>query len=678
MSVFKQAVLVQGNNMSVVSYNINQQVGVISINNPPLNLLGHALRDGILNAITAAQNDASKALVIICEGRTFCAGADIKEFNQTPKAPSLPDLIAAVEASTKPVIAALHGSALGGGFELALSCHYRLALSSAKVGLPEVKLGLLPGASGTQRVPRLVGAKAALDFMTTGTPISAAKALDIGLLDELTEDNLRAAALNYAQRLIEQQANCRRVSELSVDSSSYDADFFAEYRAKLAKKMRGQKAPQCIVNCVEAATQRPYAEGLNFEREQFMALKQAPQSAALKHVFFAQTQAKNGAKKYQAQVVSDQTVTSVKRVGVIGAGTMGTGIAMCFANAGLQVTLVEINQQVLDSGMVMINKRYQSTHAKGRLTQVQMQQRLQSITPTMDIQDLAQADLVIEAVVENLAVKQQVFKQLDNICAPHAIFASNTSYLDIEAMADEVKRPHQLVGMHFFSPANIMPLLEVVQARRTDNATLAAVMAVAKAINKTAIVAGVCYGFIGNRIYSKYLREANLCLIEGASVEQVDRAMFEFGMAMGPFSVADLAGLDIGYKARQTLSAEALGATKNYRVPNLLVEQGRLGQKTGAGFYRYDATTGKREVDQQVMIWVEEAALAEGIQRSPMSDETIVKRLIGAVTDEGNQVLNDGIAQSASDIDLAFIFGYGFPAYRGGPMFYATQVTAAE
>jgi len=296
--------------MSVVSYNINQQVGVISINNPPLNLLGHALRDGILNAITAAQNDASKALVIICEGRTFCAGADIKEFNQTPKAPSLPDLIAAVEASTKPVIAALHGSALGGGFELALSCHYRLALSSAEVGLPEVKLGLLPGASGTQRVPRLVGAKAALDFMTAGTPISAAKALDIGLLDELTEDNLPAAALNYAQRLIEQQASCRRVSELSVDSSSYDAGFFAEYRAKLAKTMRGQKAPQCIVNCVEAATQQPFSEALKFEREQFMVCKAEPQSAALRHVFFAQTQAKNGAKKYQAQVSSDQTVTA--------------------------------------------------------------------------------------------------------------------------------------------------------------------------------------------------------------------------------------------------------------------------------------------------------------------------------------------------------------------------------
>lgn len=664
--------------MSVVSYNIDQQVGVISINNPPLNLLGHGLREGILNAVTAAQNDASKVLVIICEGRTFCAGADIKEFNQTPKAPPLPDLIAAVEASTKPVIAALHGSALGGGFELALSCHYRLALSSAKVGLPEVKLGLLSGASGTQRVPRLVGAKAALDFMTAGTPITAAKALDIGLVDELATDNLLASALNYGQRLIEQHAHCRRVSELSVDSSSYDAEFFAQYRAQLANKMRGQNAPQCIVNCVEAATQRPYADGLNFEREQFMALKQAPQSAALKHVFFAQTQAKNGAKKYQAQIPSDQTVTSIKRVGVIGAGTMGTGIAMCFANAGLQVTLVEINQQVLDKGMEMINKRYQSTYSKGRLTETQMQQRLQAITPTMDIQDLAQADLVIEAVVENLAVKQQVFKQLDNICAPHTIFASNTSYLDIEAMADEVTRPQQLVGMHFFSPANIMPLLEVVQARRTDNATLAAVMAVAKVINKTAIVAGVCYGFIGNRIYSKYLREANLCLIEGASVEQVDRAMFEFGMAMGPFSVADLAGLDIGYKARQTLSAEVLGATKNYRVPNLLVEQGRLGQKTGAGFYRYDATTGKREVDEQVMRWVEEAAAAEGIERSPMSDETIVQRLIGAVADEGNQVLKDGIAQSASDIDLAFIFGYGFPAYRGGPMFYASQGTAAE
>jgi len=658
--------------MSRVSYSINQHVGVISINNPPLNLLNHGLREAIFNQITKAQSDASIALVIICQGRTFCAGADIKEFNQTPQSPSLPDVIAAVEASGKLVIAALHGTVLGGGLELALSCHYRLALHSTKVGLPEVNLGLLPGASGTQRVPRLIGAKAALDFMTTGTPIPAAKALTLGLLDHLTEADLLTASLTYAKQLVEQQATCRRVSELKVDNASYDDTFFATYRAKLAKTMRGQQAPQLIVDCVEASTRLPFIEALQFERDQFMACKANPQSAALRHVFFAQTQAKNSAQKYQSKLPDGQPPQTIKRVGVIGAGTMGTGIAMCFANAGLQVTLVEINQQVLDKGMAMVSKRYQSTHDKGRLTQGQMQQRLQAITPTMAMQDLAEVDLVIEAVVENLAVKQQVFIQLDAICAPHTIFASNTSYLDIEAMADTVSRPQQLIGMHFFSPANIMPLLEVVQARRTDNATLAAVMAVAKVINKTAIVAGVCYGFIGNRIYSKYLQAANLCLIEGASVEQVDRAMFDFGMAMGPFSVSDLAGLDIGYKARECLSEEARGPSKFFRVANMLVEQGRLGQKSGAGFYRYDPESRQRKVDDQVMVWVAQAAQAEGIERQDMSDTDIVQRLTQAIFDEGHQVLNDGIAQTASDIDLALIFGYGYPAYRGGPMYMAS------
>jgi len=654
--------------MNKVSYSIHQNVGVININNPPLNLLGYGLRQDILNQITEAQSDTSRALVIICQGRTFCAGADIKEFNQTPQTPVLPDLITAVEASKKPVIAALHGTVLGGGFELALSCHYRLALYSAKVGLPEVKLGLLPGAGGTQRVPRLVGARAALDFMTTGAPIPATEALALGLIDHLVEDDLLAAALEYAAQLLEQQATCHRVSGLKVCETSYDDKFFAEYRTKLAKTMRGQQAPQRIVDCVEAATRLSFADGLIFERNQFMVCKLDPQSAALRHVFFAQTQAKNSAKKYQAKLLDTQQQTNITRVGIIGAGTMGTGIAMCFANAGLQVTLVEINQQVLNKGMLMISKRYQSTYNKGRLTQEQMQQRLQAITPTMAMQDLNQVDLVIEAVVENMLVKQDVFSQLDAICAPHTIFASNTSYLDIEAMADKVSRPEQLVGMHFFSPANIMPLLEVVQASRTDNATLAAVMAVAKVINKTAIVAGVCYGFIGNRIYSRYLKEANLCLLEGASVAQVDQAMFNFGMAMGPFSVSDLAGLDIGYKARQTLTKEARGPSKFFRVTNMLVEQGRLGQKTGAGFYRYDPKTNQRQVDDQVMVWVAQAARLEGIERHAMTDTEIVRRLTQAMTDEGNQVLNDGIAQTASDIDLALIFGYGYPAYLGGPM----------
>jgi 3-hydroxyacyl-CoA dehydrogenase len=669
LSEFNQTKLEQGIDMSTVSYSINQNVGVISINNPPLNLLGHGLREALFNQIIKAQSDTSKALVIICQGRTFCAGADIKEFNQTPQSPSLPELIAAVEASEKPVIAALHGSVLGGGLELALSCHYRLALSSAKVGLPEVNLGLLPGAGGTQRVPRLVGSKAALDFMTSGVPIHAANALALGLLDRVIEVDLLASSLSYAKQLIEQQAPCRRVSSLMVDDASYDDNFFDEYRAKLAKTMRGQQAPQLIVDCIEAATRLPFIEALQFEREQFMACKANPQSAALRHVFFAQMKAKNSAKKYQTELRDGSILPTIRRVGVIGAGTMGTGIAMCFANAGLPVTLVEINQQVLDKGMVMISKRYQSTHDKGRLTQEQMQQRLKAITPTMAMQDLAQVDLVIEAVVENLAVKQQVFNQLDAICAPHTIFASNTSYLDIEAMADKVSRPQQLVGMHFFSPANIMPLLEVVQARRTDNATLAAVMAVAKVINKTAIVAGVCYGFIGNRIYSKYLKAANLCLIEGASVEQVDRAMFDFGMAMGPFSVSDLAGLDIGYKARESLTEEARGPSKFYRVANMLVEKGRLGQKTGAGFYRYDHETRQRQVDDQVMVWVEQAAQAEGIDRQYMTDTQIVQRLTQAIIDEGHEVLNDGIAQAGSDIDLALIFGYGYPSYLGGPMY---------
>jgi 3-hydroxyacyl-CoA dehydrogenase len=664
--------------MNPVSYSIVAQVGIISINNAPLNLLSHALRQAILTVVTQAQNDASKVLVIICEGRTFCAGADIKEFNQTPQLPSLPELIAAIEASEKPVVAALHGTALGGGLELALSCHYRVALSSAKVGLPEVKLGLLPGASGTQRTPRLMGAKAALDLMTSGTPITAAKALATGLLDELVDeaqaDDLLAVALAYAQKLIAQQAPCRRVSELVVDEASYGDGFFDQYRNQLKQTMRGQDAPQCIVDCVEAATQMTFIEGLVLERKLFMDCKAKPQSAALRHVFFAQTKARNGAKQYQAKLSGNEVLAPFNRVGIIGAGTMGTGIAMCFANAGLQVTLVEINQVVLDKGMAMIAKRYQSSHAKGKLSQAQMQQRLQAITGTMDMQDLSQVDLVIEAVVENLAVKQQVFKAMDAICAEHTIFATNTSYLDIEAMADAVTRPQKLVGMHFFSPANIMPLLEVVKADRTNDATLAAVMSVAKVINKTAVVSGVCYGFIGNRMYRKYLREANLCLIEGASIEQIDQAMVDFGMAMGPFSVADLAGLDIGFKARQSLSLKARGPSKNFRVADKLVEKGRLGQKTGAGFYQYDADTRKRQLDPQVMTWVAEAAQSEGIEREAMSDEQIVLRLTHAVINEGCKILEEGIAQSASDIDLVFNFGYGFPAYRGGPMFYAEEL----
>lgn len=652
--------------MSVVSYQLDGDIGVIRLNNPPVNALSHALRTGIQDAIAQAQDDTSLALVLICEGRTFIAGADISEFGQAPMLPSLPELLNVIEASQKPIIAAIHGTALGGGLETALACHYRCALSSAQVGLPEVKLGLLPGAGGTQRAPRVTGVKAALDLMTTGTPIAAAQALSIGLIDKVLEDDLLSGAVEFAKDVLAQGGVLRRVSELDVDIVGATAEFFAQYRATLSKRSRGQEAPQRIVDCVEAALNLPFAEGMKVERRLFLECMQSSQSAALRHMFFAE----RSCAKIK-DLPKETQVKDIKRVGIVGGGLMGGGIAMNFVNVGVPVTLLEINQESLQRGKELIAKNYAMTVSKGKLSAEQAAQRQALITGTTEYNELADMDLVIEAVFENLDIKKQVFTKLDAVCKQGAILASNTSYQDVNLIAQATSRPQDVIGLHFFSPANVMKLLEIVRGDSTSDEVLATSMAIAKMIKKVPALSRVCYGFIGNRMLRYYAREAQLCLLEGASPEDIDTVMQNFGMAMGPLAVGDLAGIDIGYKAREGLSAEQKGDVRTYCIADALYEMGRLGQKTGAGYYQYDAKTRQRINDPIVLEVIEAQAQKRGIVRKKISDETILQRLTLALINEGFKILEEGIAQRPSDIDVVYVFGYGFPAHRGGPMHYA-------
>ncbi len=653
--------------MPVVNYELHANIGVISINNPPVNALSHAVRSGISDALKTAQSDTSEALVLLCIGRTFIAGADITEFGKPPQSPTLADVLDRFEASKKPIVAAIHGTALGGGFETALACHYRCALGSAKVGLPEVKLGLLPGAGGTQRTPRLAGVNAALELITSGNPLAAPQALELGLLDKIVDGaDLQQAAIEYAQSLV--NATLQRVRDLTLDASSYPAEIFDQYRARLAKKARGQPAPQLIVDCVEAAATLSFDEGLAKESESFMQCLASDQSAAMRHLFFAERQAAK-----VDGIGKDTPVRTIKAVGIVGGGTMGGGIAMNFANAGIPVTLLEINAEALARGQKIIAKNYATTVSKGKLTADEAAQRQSLIGGSTDYADLAQVDLVIEAVFENLQIKQQVFAKLDAVCQPGAILATNTSYQDVNAIAAATQRPEDVLGLHFFSPANVMKLLEVVRGEKTSDAVIATAMSVAKTIQKVPVLARVCYGFIGNRMLNYYFREAQLCLIEGASPEQIDSAMETWGMAMGPLAVSDLAGLDVGYRAREGLTEAQKGDPKTYRVADALVENGRLGQKSAAGFYQYDPQTRARSADPKVMDMVQTEAKALGVTRREFTDAEIVDRLILALVNEGARILQEGIAQRASDIDIVYAFGYGFPAARGGPMFYADQ-----
>ena len=646
-----------------VRYSTVNRIGTIAVDSPPVNALSHSVRKGLVDALNAAAIDDTGITILRCAGRTFIAGADITEFGKPPQAPALATVLEALESHPKPVVAAIHGTALGGGLELALCCDYRLALGTAKVGLPEVNLGLLPGAGGTQRLPRLTGLEIAIDMITSGRPLSATDAQAAGIVDRVSGDDLAQAATDFALELLTQGASKRLTKDIPLQFNDEDAALLSGARDTIAKRLKGQTAPQRILDCLNAAGTMPFEEGLKVERQAFEACMADPQSSALRHQFFAE----RAAAKIEGMAAGTEA-KSVKRVGIIGAGTMGGGIAMCFAQAGFETTLVDRDQEGLNRGMSIIRKNYDISVQRGRLSADQVSSFLSRLEATTNWEMLKGVDLVVEAVFENLELKRQVFKQLDEICDPHTILASNTSYQSIDALAAVTTRPERVVGMHFFSPANVMRLLEVVRGDASDDATLMTAMAVGKRIGKVCVLSGMCYGFIGNRMLRHYGREAALCVMEGASPAQVDSAMERWGMAMGPLAVGDLAGLDIGYKAREQLSDEEKGPRVNYLLADQLVEAGRLGQKSGSGYYRYDAATRTRREDPIVSEIIEATRAELGITPREIAEDEIVDRLTLALANEGACILEEGIAQRASDIDVVYCHGYGFPRFRGGPM----------
>jgi 3-hydroxyacyl-CoA dehydrogenase len=650
-----------------ISLSRHDDIAVITSNNPPVNALSQPVRSGLHAAFGEASSLGVRAIVLHCAGRTFFAGADISEFGKPPAAPWLPEVLSLIEGSEIPVIAAIHGTALGGGLETAMACHYRMADSSARLGLPEVTLGLLPGAGGTQWAPRLAGIEAALDMMISGKPVTAARALELGLIDRLAEGELLESALWYARELIESGAGPRRTSDLAVDASGLPEGFFDETRTAVARKTRGLPAPQRIIDCVEDSVNLDIEAAMKNERERFTELMMSPESAGLRHAFFAERRAGR-----IEDLPKDTPQRPIARVGIIGAGTMGGGIAMNFASTGIPVTLLEVSQDALDRGLSVVRKNYERSAAKGRFTGEQVEGFMGLIEGTTAYDRLENADLVIEAVYENPEIKYEVFRTLDDVCKPGAILASNTSYQDLDAIAAVTSRPQDVVGMHFFSPANVMKLLEVVRGEATADDVLATVMALARKIRKVAVLARVCYGFIGNRMLEGYMREAQMLLLQGATPAEVDGALERFGMAMGPVAVADLAGLDIGYKARQALPGAV--DIPAYHVTDQLVEAGRLGQKTGAGFYRYDAATRKRLDDPEVNEMIRVEARKLGVAQRQFQDREIVERTIYPLINEGARILEEGVAQRAGDIDIVYLYGYGFPAHRGGPMFYGSAV----
>ena len=629
---------------------------VVTSNNPPVNALGAAVRQGLVAAIEEAEgDDAVKAVVIRCEGQTFFAGADITEFGKPPVMPWLPIVVDTIENCSKPVVAAIHGTALGGGLEIALGCHYRVAVPSAKLGVPEVKLGLLPGAGGTQRLPRVAGVQKALEMVTSGTPIGAKEARDVGLVDRLCEGDLQQHAVAYAEE-VKDVRPLPKSSERQDKIAATDPGIFDEFRKANARKFRGFEAPEKNIQAVEAAVAKPYAEGVMDERRLFMELMSGTQSKAQQYFFFAERKAA------KIEGVPENTMPrEVKKVGVIGAGTMGGGISMNFLSAGIPVTIVEMAQEALDRGTGVMRKNYEATAAKGRMTAEQVEQAIGLLSPTLEFDALKDCDLIIEAVFEQMEIKKEIFGRLDKTVKPGAILASNTSYLNIDEIAASTSRPEDVVGMHFFSPANVMKLLEVVRGAKTAPDVLVTVMGLAKKIKKVAVVAGVCHGFIGNRMLMPRQVEATKLLLEGASPEQIDRVHVEFGMPMGPFQMADLAGVDIGWHR---------DPNRIENIRDALCAIDRWGQKKGAGFYDYDEKR-KPSPSPVVQQIIEDFAAKQGVERREISDQEITERTLYTMVNEGAKILEEGMAQRASDIDVVWVYGYGWPVYRGGPMFWA-------
>ena len=639
-------------------------VAVLTLNSPPVNALSAKVREGIHKGIKAAIDDASvKSIVLICEGRTFIAGADISEFGSAPKGPSLFEAQSMIEDAPKPIVAAIHGTALGGGLEVALTCHYRVAVPSAKCGLPEVNLGLLPGAGGTQRLPRVVGPEKALQMVTSGQHIGAKQCLDMGLVDELaTEGNLRADAIAFASKIVAEGRPLKKIrdSNEKVEAARGKPEIFDNIRKAIARKTRGFLAPEYNIQCIEAAVNLPFDEGIKVEQKLFGKLITGEQSAAQRHVFFAERQVWK-----IPGIAKDQSKIDVKKVGIIGAGTMGGGISMNFANVGIEVVIVERDQAPLDKGLATIRKNYERTASKGRITTADVETRTGLISGATDMNALADCDLIIEAVFENMDVKKEIFTQLDKICKKGAILATNTSALDINEIAAVTSRPEAVIGLHFFSPANVMRLLEVVRADKTSDEVIATSMAIAKKIGKIAALVGVCPGFVGNRILAQRQREANKLIMEGAMPWDVDRVLFDFGLPMGPFAMSDLAGLDIGWNEK-TSNPDGV-------LRDRLVEMGRRGQKTGKGFYDYDESrkaTPSKEVEDIIIEFSEKTQN----KRRDVSDDEILERCIYPMINEGFKILEEGKAIRASDIDIVWINGYGWPVYRGGPMFYGAHI----
>ena len=654
-----------------VRLELQGEIALITVNNPPVNALGHAVREGLLQAFQNAEAATQvRAVVLVCEGNTFIAGADIKEFGKPPQAPSLPEVIEVIEGCSKPSVAVIHGTALGGGLEVALGCHYRIARKDAKVGLPEVKLGLLPGAGGTQRLPRLAGVAKALDMIVSGAPIGAAEAVEHNIVDELFDGELAEAGISFARRLLNADRGPRRSGEQTFGLEGADNEALIRAKhAEVAKRMPGLFSPLRCIAAVEAATQLPLAEGLKRERELFAECLNSPQRGALVHAFFAERQASK-----INDLPADVKPRAINTAAVIGGGTMGVGIALCFANAGVPVKLLEINEDALQRGLQRARDTYAASVKRGSLTEDAMEKRLKLVEGVTEYAALADVDVVVEAVFEEMGVKQQVFEQLDAVCKPGAILASNTSSLDLNAIAAFTKRPEDVVGLHFFSPANVMRLLEVVRGEKTSHEVLATAMAIGKKLKKVSVVVGVCDGFVGNRMVFQYGREAEFLLEEGATPGQVDGALRNFGMAMGPFAMRDLSGLDIGQAIRKRQRATLPAHLDFPTVSDKLCAAGMLGQKTGAGYYRYEPGNRTPLENPELAPMLEAASREKGIERRELDEQYIIERTIYALVNEGAKILEEGIAQRSSDIDIIYLNGYGFPAFRGGPMFYADSV----
>ncbi|MEL7468623.1 MAG: 3-hydroxyacyl-CoA dehydrogenase NAD-binding domain-containing protein [Pseudomonadota bacterium] len=647
----------------VVRFEVDGEVAVLTVNYPPVNALSHAVRSGIIDGINKANADDSvRAIALLCDGRTFIAGADITEFGKPRRDPSLRDQNEVQEDSPKPMVAGIHGTALGGGLETALACHYRVAIPSARVGLPEVKLGIIPGAGGTQRLPRLVGIEKAIEMICSGDPIPAAKAAELGVIDKVVDGDLRQGTIAFARDLLSTNAELVKVRDRN-DLLDADPEVFATARAFWAKKKRGFEAPQFCIDAIEAAATKPFDEGMRVERELIEHAMASAQSKAQRHFFFAERQANK-----IPDVPKDTPTRPIEKAAILGAGTMGGGIAMNFANAGIPTVLVEQNQDALDRGLGIIRKNYESTAKKGRISAQDVETRMACLSGSLDFDAaVSDVDIVIEAVFENMALKKEIFAKLDAACKPGAILATNTSTLDIDEIAAVTARPQDVIGLHFFSPANVMRLLEEVRGKETAHDVIATCMGLAKRIGKVPVMVGVCHGFVGNRMLHAYSGQATALLYEGCQPQDVDAALYDFGLAMGPFAMGDLAGLDVGWRIRQETG-------KKSPIADRLCEMGRFGQKTGGGYYDYKDGSRTPIPNAEVAAIVQEEGVRKHNQRREIGADEIIDRTMLALVNEGAKILEEGIAMRASDIDVVYVYGYGYPVYRGGPMCWADEV----